>query len=119
MRKGSRGEYKHTPEAREKIRQAKLAEKNPNWLGEKASTQAGRERAQRLYAPRPCEVCANPKSERHHKDGNTQNNAATNIAFLCRKHHMEADGRLKALIQMARANRPTERDAFGRFIGNE
>ena len=63
------------------------------------SAQAGRQRAYRLY-PKigPCRVCGNPKSERHHKDGNTENNVPDNIDILCRKHHMEADGRLARFV---------------------
>jgi hypothetical protein len=33
-------------------------------------------------------------AERHHVDGNTGNNDRSNIAFLCNKHHKEADGRM-------------------------
>lgn len=42
-----------------------------------------------------CEIAeCGRKAERHHKDGNTRNNDRSNIAFLCNKHHKEADGRM-------------------------
>jgi hypothetical protein len=69
------------------------AESNSNWKADSVNVKTGRCRAERWYLPKPCEVCG-AESERHHKDGNTLNNETSNIAFLCRKHHMEADGRL-------------------------
>lgn len=38
--------------------------------------------------------------ERHHRDGDTANNEAANIAFLCRRCHMEIDGRLAAFLSL-------------------
>ena len=65
--------------------------------------------------PRPCVKCR-AKGERHHVDGNPLNNVPENIAWLCRHHHMELDGRLEAsLIAMKRGRdlskgyRPTEK----------
>lgn len=69
---------------------------NVNWRGDAVSEQGGRQRARRMYPGlRDCEIrgCGG-KAERHHKDGNTRNNAPQNIAFLCNKHHKEADGRM-------------------------
>lgn len=44
-----------------------------------------------------CERCETaPAVDRHHKDGNPLNNVAGNIASLCRRCHMEVDGRIKA-----------------------
>ena len=61
---------------------------------EDATAQAGRKRARQLYpGPLECEVCGAP-AERHHKDGNTLNNAAENVAFLCRKHHINEEDRM-------------------------
>lgn len=34
-----------------------------------------------------CERCGNPATDRHHKDGNTWNNAVENIEVLCRPCH--------------------------------
>ena len=72
------------------------------WQGDLVSERGGRNRALRLY-PKipPCERCGNEKSERHHRDGNTANNAPDNIAPLCRKCHMEVDGRLEAFVRGA------------------
>lgn len=79
---------------------------NVRWAGEKVSEQGGRQRARRLYpGPLECQVggCSNKRVERHHKDGNTRNNDPSNIAFLCNKHHKEADGRMsRPVFQAAR-----------------
>lgn len=71
---------------------------NPNWKGDSVPKHRGNERCRYLYEQSgPCEVCGEANAERHHKDGNPLNNAPGNIAFLCRRHHMEADGRLAQL----------------------
>src|SRR5262247_1289057 len=58
----------------------------------------GRERARRLYPLAvPCERCGNPKSERHHCDGNPMNNAVENIERLCGRCHAVEDGRATRL----------------------
>lgn len=58
--------------------------------------QTGRQRANYWYTvPDACDRCEKAgKVERHHKDSNPLNNDAGNIAFLCRRCHMEVDGRL-------------------------
>lgn len=65
----------------------------------RAHEDAGRWGAQQLYpGPLFCEhlvngvVCGEP-AERHHVDGDTHNNARSNVRFLCRKHHHTEDGR--------------------------
>lgn len=56
----------------------------------------GREIAQRLYPEtEPCEVCGKAGRgrgviDRHHRDSDRLNNDRSNIAFLCRKHHLAA-----------------------------
>lgn len=81
-----------------KIRSEARSGVNSNWWkGDSVSDRSGRSRALRKYKERAaCEACGSQKSERHHKDGNTRNNAPENIARLCRKCHMIADGRLEA-----------------------
>jgi hypothetical protein len=71
--------------------------RHQNWKGDDVTVHTGRLRAQHLHPTRPCAVCGAVRVDRHHIDGNTRNNAGSNIAFLCRRHHMEADGRLEAL----------------------
>lgn len=69
---------------------------NVRWAGDNPAPATGRQRARKLYpGVIPCEVngCGK-KAERHHIDGNTSNNDRSNIAFLCNKHHKEADGRM-------------------------
>lgn len=77
--------------------QIKRGEEHYAWKGDAARDEVKRERAQRMYPLQPCEVCGSEKTERHHRDSNPGNNERENIAFLCRVHHMEADGRLRIL----------------------
>lgn len=70
-------------------------EKSPVWKGDKATAQAGRKRAREMYPDvQPCEVCGVEKTDRHHRDGNTLNNEPSNIAWLCRKHHIGVEDRM-------------------------
>jgi hypothetical protein len=80
---------------------------------EDATKQAGRKRARALYQDRPCEVCGAP-AERHHKDGDTLNNEPSNVAFLCRKHHIEAEDRMAY-----RRKDPEARAAHRRALARE
>lgn len=88
---------------REALRSQKMGTNNPNWKGEKCGRRSGNCRARRLYLKcQPCIICGAHNGERHHKDGDTLNNSPANIVFLCRRHHMEADGRLARLIRRNR-----------------
>lgn len=49
-----------------------------------------------MYQLGLCERCGKAATDRHHKDANTGNNEASNIEMLCRRCHMEIDGRLAA-----------------------
>ena len=73
----------------------------------------GRQRARRLYALGQCEYegCERNAYDRHHIDGDDENNSLENIARLCRRHHMEADGRLEKFIAETgnHAKRPANR----------
>lgn len=85
---------------RNAIRASKIGENNPNWKGDRCGVRSGRDRARSLFkSNEPCSICGSIKSERHHKDGDTLNNEPGNVVFLCRKHHMAADGRLSELIK--------------------
>ena len=70
------------------------------WKGDAAGTQTKRDRARRAYALGLCERCGDTASDRHHKDGDTGNNAPENIQLLCRRCHMEVDGRLAAFMAL-------------------
>lgn len=75
---------------------------NPNWRGDTNNVRTGRTRAYRWFkSQRPCEECGDKESERHHVDGNPLNNVTENIKWLCRRHHMKADGRTKRLLRAA------------------
>ena len=67
----------------------------------------GNMRARRIYAGPlgPCVLCSKPARDRHHKDGDTFNNAPTNVVGLCRRCHMLIDGRLRAFRERAMAPR--------------
>ena len=69
-------------------------EKHYRWKGDAAKPAAGRDRARDLFPLGPCERCGKPGVDRHHKDENTLNNGPENIQILCRRCHMEVDGRL-------------------------
>lgn len=62
--------------------------------------ETGRIRARKMY-PSPlgdCENCgARRATERHHLDGDTFNNARSNILFVCRPCHGRIDGRWERL----------------------
>jgi hypothetical protein len=66
------------------------------WQGDAVSEKGGRKRALRAFpSVGPCQICGAQKSERHHRDGNTANNAPDNIHVVCRRCHMTEDGRLE------------------------
>lgn len=52
---------------------------------------AGRVRAIRSFpiVGKVCEKCDNPAKVRHHRNDNTNDNGAENIAFLCYRHHAQ------------------------------
>ena len=79
-----------------------------NWLGDDVSERGGRTRALRAYPDiGPCSRCGAKRAERHHRDGNTANNAPDNIDALCRRCHMAADGRLEKMPAVALALLPS------------
>jgi 5-methylcytosine-specific restriction endonuclease McrA len=84
MRKG----YKQTPEHIAK--RIKRGPDHPNWVGGLVTKQGGRTRALRLFPDLgPCSKCGSAKSERHHADGDTSNNAESNVVPLCRQCHLK------------------------------
>lgn len=92
---------------------ARWQEANPNWKGGEITRSTGNDRARRWFPETlPCEVCGK-RGERHHKDSNPINNDPSNIVFLCRKHHMEADGRLEKVREMMKIAQPKAALAAG------
>jgi hypothetical protein len=85
---------KNTQESNEKNRESHIGEKNAMWKGDNIKwTDSARMRARNWFREKqPCKLCGE-RGEIHHKDGNPLNNSGTNIDWLCRKHHMEVDGR--------------------------
>jgi hypothetical protein len=77
--------------------------RHKNYLGDAACIRTGRTRAEHMFpVTEPCEGCGNPKTERHHIDGNTLNNDRSNISFLCRKCHMKEDGRYATQLERSK-----------------
>ncbi len=70
------------------------AERHPLWKGTGASRATKYNRALRWFRMGPCERCGAPGMDRHHRDGNPGNNVRSNIWILCRRCHMDVDGRL-------------------------
>ncbi len=81
-------------------------EQHPCWSGANISPNGGRKRARKIYPLGDCEICGKPATDRHHADGNTANNAATNVVIVCRRCHMEIDGRLTKLADCGRQRKP-------------
>lgn len=82
-------------ETKVKLRNAMQGEKNPAWKGDKATQISGRCRANRMF---PC-----PKGmQRHHIDGNPLNNSQENIMIVTPKQHLTLDGRIKNLNRKGR-----------------
>lgn len=77
---------------------------HPFWKGDAARSETKRRRAQMAYALSECERCGKPATDRHHKDDDTGNNARENIQLLCRRCHMEVDGRLSVFAELGKAN---------------
>ena len=85
-----RSGYKQTAEHVEK-RKRRGAD-HYAWTGDEVSEKAGRKRALKAFPEiGPCVACGAAKAERHHKDGDTANNAASNIEALCRRCHMQME----------------------------
>lgn len=84
------------------------------------SPKAGRQRARYIFSEKqPCSVCGKVNGQRHHKDGNPDNNHPSNIAWLCPKHHVHAD-RLAHMKKIRPAGTAAslavcKRDSSGRF----
>lgn len=59
----------------------------------------GRDRALRWFPKLgKCENgCGAKAHDRHHKDDNPLNNSRENVSFLCRKCHMQLDGRIQKM----------------------
>lgn len=101
MKRGPKKGYKQTAEHIAKRK--RFGKDHHNWKGDAVSVKGGRTRALRAFPiiP-PCVWCGSKKSERHHRDGNTANNSPKNIVPMCRKCHMNADGRLKSFRENAK-----------------
>jgi hypothetical protein len=68
---------------------ARVGPANPMWKGDEVKWGAARSRAHARFPDLlPCQDCGRTDDvHRHHIDGNTRNNEASNIAFLCPTCH--------------------------------
>lgn len=80
------------------------------WSTEMKHLDSYRGRARKLYdLPERCQRCKKRKAiDRHHKDGMPRNNSPGNIAFLCRRCHMEIDGRLSRMAEIGAIGRKSQ-----------
>ena len=74
------------------------------WKGNFATDLVKRKRARRRFQLGPCSRCGKMGTDRHHRDGDPGNNDSHNIEILCRRCHMESDGRLLKLKQQQLIN---------------
>src|SRR5687768_17141450 len=103
IKRGPKQGYKQSPD--HVAKRVKSGEKHHAWMGENISEKGGRKRALRLYRDiGPCWNCGREPAERHHIDGDTGINSPSNIAIVCRRCHMESDGRLDEFRELARRN---------------
>jgi len=72
------------------------------------SPAVGRQRARILYSLGPCERCGRKAIDRHHKDGNPNNNEKANIMFLCRACHTDIDGRARTFHKFRILKQPSK-----------
>lgn len=89
-----------SPETKEKIRQTKLGDKNPNWKGDKVQY-AGLHLWVGSNFPKPkiCPMCKmKPPYDLCNKG--IYNRDFKNWEWLCRKCHMIKDGRLKKIKEL-------------------
>src|SRR6185369_12100838 len=100
---GPKPGYKQSAEHVQKRK--RFGPEHRNWKGDSVTTKGGRTRAIRKFPSIPKCACGK-LAERHHKDGNTANNDKSNIAFVCRRCHMQEDGRLARFRKLARENQP-------------
>lgn len=64
-----------------------------------------------------CERCQNaPAVDRHHVDGDPLNNVAENIQSLCRRCHMEVDGRASGALRRSHCRNGHEFTAENTYV---
>ena len=91
-----------TDKTRAKISKAKLGSKNPNWVGNKVGYQGVHGWVKRHKVKSL--VCENCKSKPPYDLANISQKYLRDLNdfwWLCRKCHMESDGRLKKLASLA------------------
>jgi hypothetical protein len=96
LKGGRKPGFKQSPESIEKRK--RWGPDHHAWKGDSATPSSARERARTRFAAKICSKCGSRKKvERHHIDSNPFNNEPENIAVLCRRCHMDSDGRMEAI----------------------
>lgn len=86
------------------------------WKGDSATDHTKRRRAENWYPEkRKCQRCGKDAYDRHHSDGNLNDGTPENILFLCRRCHMETDGRLNKFKNAMGGRGKCPRGKDGRF----
>jgi len=99
--------YKHvmSDSARDSIRQSKLGDKNPMWLGDNVSLNALHDYVKFHFAkPSNCERCGKETTFLDLANNGIYNRDIKNWDYLCRKCHMETDGRLRTFYTNMKKN---------------
>lgn len=92
--------YHHTTEAKQRIRQSRLSEKNSMWAGDKVGKPAlHRWVNKRKPKPSFCEKCGVNKPIDLANISGTYLRDINDYEWLCRKCHMDSDGRMNNLKQ--------------------
>ena len=91
----------HTKETKQKMRESKIGEKNPQWKGDTVDKTSSLHEWIRNYKPKPkvCEICKKNLPYDLANISGKYKRDITDFRWLCRKCHMENDGRLKKLIE--------------------
>jgi rubredoxin len=93
--KGWKEKWHHSEETKHKMRISKLAEKNPNWVGDNVSYSALHTFIKlRLPKPNKCPQCGRKKKIDLSNKSNKYKRALDDWEWLCRSCHMKKDGRM-------------------------
>lgn len=88
----------HSEATKAEMSRSRQLDRHPRWKGDEAKKESVKARGRRMarkkfQLPEFCETagCDAPATDRHHKDGDTDNNKKRNIAFLCHPCHITVD----------------------------
>lgn len=85
----------HSPETRAKMSEARTGYRKIEAKPESVKQRGRRIARSKFPLPDTCELCPAPATDRHHRDGDTDNNGEGNIQFLCHPCHIRIDNPMK------------------------